>query len=203
MIPLEPFSVFVRGIIAPKGSKKGFVTTSKTGRQFVNIVDDNPKGLRAWEYAIRHVLQGAWPGPPLAGAVFVGLEFSFLRPPSVSAKKRPYPTVAPDGDKIERACWDALKGIAFRDDAQIVSWTGMKQYGEESGVKITIRPLEASYDLPPLSLPTQEPKALLGDGVDALVSLGMSRQEAQRVKAKDRPALIEALRTAGNNERKV
>jgi len=203
MIPPEPFSVFVRGNVSPKGSKKGFVTTSKTGRQFVNIVDDNPKGLRAWEYAIRHVLQGAWPGPPLAGAVFVGLEFSFLRPPSVSAKKRPYPTVAPDGDKIERACWDALKGIAFRDDAQIVAWTGMKQYGEESGVKITIRPLEASYDLPPLSLPTQEPKALLGDGVDALVSLGMSRQEAQRVKAKDRPALIEALRTAGNNERKV
>ena len=55
----------------------------------------------------------------------------------------------------------------------------------------------------PLSHPTREPKALLGDGVDALVSLGMSRQEAQRVKAKDRPALIEALRTAGNNERKV
>ena len=130
---------FVRGIPAPKGSKKGFV--SRSGHAI--IVDSNKKSLRDWESAIRYVLQNGWTGPPHDGAVNVRLDFCLLRPPSVSAKKRPYPIVTPDLDKLARACLDPMTGIVFRDDAQVTDLVLSKSYAEESGVRIVIEPITA------------------------------------------------------------
>ena len=40
------------------------------------------------------------------------------------------PTVVPDGDKLVRAVWDALTGIAYEDDSQVCEWLGEKLYGK-------------------------------------------------------------------------
>ena len=44
-----------------------------------------------------------------------------------------------DGDKLLRNTWDPLTGVIWDDDSQVVTWAGLKQYGEEEGALITIR----------------------------------------------------------------
>lgn len=127
------FSCFVRGIPAPQGSKKGFVSGGH-----VNIVDTNPMKLKDWRTAINFVLQDKWEGPPLEGPVSVTLTFDLPRPVSVSVKKRRLPHVKPDLDKLVRAAFDAMTGICFKDDAQVTSVHASKSYGAETGLQLWI-----------------------------------------------------------------
>ena len=131
---MRSFTCFVRGIPAPQGSKRAF----NVGDRAV-VVDVNPRKLKDWRSAINSVLQDKWEGPPLEGAVSVELHFQLLRPPSVSEKKRPYPSVMPDIDKLARAALDAMTGIVFRDDAQVVRLDATKAYGQESGLQLSAR----------------------------------------------------------------
>ncbi len=127
------FSCFVRGIPAPQGSKRAF----RVGDRAV-VVDANPTKLKDWRSAINFRLQSAWTGPPLEGAVTVRLFFMLLRPASVSEKKRPWPHVKPDIDKLVRAALDAMTGICFKDDAQVTEVFASKDYTEESGLQIHV-----------------------------------------------------------------
>jgi crossover junction endodeoxyribonuclease RusA len=128
-----PFSVFVRGIPAPQGSKRAFV---QKGRAIV--VDDNPKTLKDWRAAVASVLQNQWAGPPIDGAVSVELYFSLLRPKS-APKSRIWHTTRPDVDKLARALLDAMTGIVFRDDSQVTDLVVQKRYWQESGVRVIVQ----------------------------------------------------------------
>jgi len=68
--------------------------------------------------------------------VAVEVWFEFARPQS--AGKRLHPTVKPDIDKTLRAVLDALTGIAYDDDSQVVSVAASKMYGAEAKTKISI-----------------------------------------------------------------
>jgi len=77
------------------------------------------------------------------GAIRIEAVFWMLRPPSVSAKKRPDMTVKPDIDKLARALLDSLTGIAYRDDSQVVKLTVDKRYcdtslNQQPGVAVTV-----------------------------------------------------------------
>ena len=70
----------------------------------------------------------------------------FPIPKSVSKKKADMmragtirPTKKPDSDNIIKAICDALNGIAYYDDAQIVEVTAWKYYSDEPKAEITIR----------------------------------------------------------------
>ena len=56
------------------------------------------------------------------------MTFTLPRPRSVPVHKRPRPKVRPDLDKLVRALLDALQGIAFIDDAQVVRLEAVKEY---------------------------------------------------------------------------
>jgi len=43
-----------------------------------------------------------------------------------------------DGDKLERAVWDCLKGNGFADDGQIVTWSGKKRWAGSTGPGVAI-----------------------------------------------------------------
>lgn len=62
-------------------------------------------------------------GVPIALVV----DFQFARP--ASAQKRVHHTVKPDLDKLIRATKDALKGILYDDDSQVVEVAATKNYG--------------------------------------------------------------------------
>ena len=69
----------------------------------------------------------------------------FMIPKSFSAKKRRmalnreiFPTKKPDGDNIIKTICDAMNGIAYADDKQIVQVTCTKRYAEEPYVHVLI-----------------------------------------------------------------
>lgn len=55
-----------------------------------------------------------------------------------------YPRVRPDVLKLARGVEDALTGVLWRDDAQIVQEELVKEFGEPSRVEIEVRTLDAT-----------------------------------------------------------
>ncbi len=55
-----------------------------------------------------------------------------LRPKSISATKRFFPTVKPDIDNYEKMIFDGLNGLIWEDDAQIVSVDSWKNYSDDA-----------------------------------------------------------------------
>ena len=54
---------------------------------------------------------------------------------------RTLPTKKPDADNVLKIILDALNGVAYEDDRQIVSLAIRKAYGEKPGVRVAIRPI--------------------------------------------------------------
>jgi Holliday junction resolvase RusA-like endonuclease len=82
---------------------------------------------------------------PSSGDVAIGIEFVFARPPShytksgLSSAAKPRPR--PDWDNLAKAVCDALLGIAFVDDSQVVRANVSKRYaarGESPYTRVTI-----------------------------------------------------------------
>lgn len=65
--------------------------------------------------------------PPVEGPVRVLLEFAMAAP---KRGARPWPTTRPDIDKLTRAVLDALTGIAYVDDSQVIALAATKVYGD-------------------------------------------------------------------------
>lgn len=103
-------------------------------RAFNNrIVHNKTKELTAWrnQVALHAVAAGL---RPFDGAVGITLKFFYNRPKTVS---RALPTVPPDLDKQIRSILDALTGVAYKDDGQVVSIQATKEYGLP-GVEIAV-----------------------------------------------------------------
>lgn len=131
---------FVPGIPAPGGSKKGFVNP-KTG--CVVIVDD-AKRNKDWRATVALFASQRF-HEPLTCPVSVEVMFYMPRPKghlrkdgSVRPSAPQYPTVKPDATKLWRSTEDALKGIAWRDDSQVVQQFICKVYGSRPGALIWI-----------------------------------------------------------------
>jgi Holliday junction resolvase RusA-like endonuclease len=134
----------VPGIAAPAGSKKGFYN-AKARR--VVIVDDS-KRSRPWKAQVSEAAAEAMTfngddgtsgyRPLLEGPLHLELIFHVNRPKGHYGSGRnadkvkpgaPWaPTVKPDLLKLARAVEDALSGLVYRDDAQIVVETLQKAY---------------------------------------------------------------------------
>lgn len=138
----DTFRCFVHGIPKPKGSKRAFVVKGRA-------VLTESKEVKSWEYLLMESLGVAmdegdsayvaedcpWDGP-----VEVTLQFHLSRPKS--AKKRGWPHVRPDVDKLCRTVLDALVGAAvLKDDAQVVSLVAEKVYADVPGVSVEVRKL--------------------------------------------------------------
>lgn len=126
--------------------------------------------LKAWTGAIRNAVSlersaaqraGTWPRAMWAGPVLVLARFRLTLPRRLADDLDPEPaTVVPDGDKLERALWDALTGLVWRDDRQVIGWAGLKVYAsplEVPGVSAQVVALEQDEALIPSHVP-----ALLG-----------------------------------------
>ena len=136
---------FVEGIPASQGSKR------HVGR---GILIESSKRVKPWRSDVRIAAQEARGDRlpvPKPGPIYLTLTFWFPRPkshygtgrnadilkPSAPASM----TVKPDIDKLERAILDALTGVLWEDDSQVVHLTATKRYaplGELPGVTITL-----------------------------------------------------------------
>jgi crossover junction endodeoxyribonuclease RusA len=126
---------FVPGIPVAKGSMRAYAIPG--GR--VGMTNDSKK-TKPWQADVKHFASQAWTGPPLPKdvAVDIDLRFWLVRPRSVSAKRRPCPVVKPDVDKLARCILDALTGVCFVDDSQVVALGASKKYSDVPGVDVWI-----------------------------------------------------------------
>jgi Holliday junction resolvase RusA-like endonuclease len=131
----------VHGRPAPAGSKRGFVNP-RTKRV---IITDDSKNSRPWKAQIADGAARAMDGRDLLGGGIVArFTFYVTRPKGHYGARglRPsaplFPTVKPDVLKLARAVEDALAGICYRDDAQIVGEVLVKRYGEPARVEVEL-----------------------------------------------------------------
>lgn len=91
-------------------------------------------GSRPWANAVAWSAKAAGLRP-VDEAVTVTLEFFFARP---KKSKHGFPYRG-DTDKLARNCLDALKGIAYTDDAQVVQLVASKAYAGDKGPGAWVR----------------------------------------------------------------
>jgi Holliday junction resolvase RusA-like endonuclease len=130
----------VPGDAAPQGSKRAFKT--RGGR--IALVESSSK-VKPYRASVAAAAVAA--GVKLIdGPVSVFAVFTFVRPRSHFTGKgalrasAPAAPGKPDLDKLARAVGDALTGLAYRDDAQIMQWHLQKRYGDRAETAIFIHP---------------------------------------------------------------
>lgn len=105
-----------------------------------------PQKTRSWEGVAKLFAMEKMAGrEPLACPVRLSLIITHAVPDSWPLWKQNLalageiePTVKPDADNVEKAVKDALNGVAWLDDCQVVSCTKEKLYGQHPGVRILV-----------------------------------------------------------------
>lgn len=127
--------IWVQGLPIAQGSKNAY---NRGGRI---VLVESAKGLKAWRETVAHVA-GLSKREITRDAVRLQLLFLMPAPKKLVRK---YPTTKPDLDKLARACLDALTGVWYVDDAQVVSLTVEKAYTfGEPGVYLSIGTIDNS-----------------------------------------------------------
>jgi len=147
---MTPIVFFAEGRPQTKGSAKGFGFVRKNGPKAgtigVNITNDNVKA-KGWARIVADAARLAYVGPATEGPVRVEVTFYLPRPKGHSNKRglRPgaprYPIAKErdDTDKLVRCALDALTGIAWVDDSQVVQIAAAKRYADAIEVGASFR----------------------------------------------------------------
>ena len=137
----------VYGDARPAGSKRAF-KHPHTGKI---VVTEMAKGAKPWRADVQAAALEVFRGPLLTGPLAVTFTIYRPRPAghlgtgrnagTVKDSAPAYPTTRPDVLKLARALEDALQGIVYRDDSQIVDEFLHKRYGEPARAEVSITPL--------------------------------------------------------------
>lgn len=142
----------VLGIAQTAGSKRAFPFKRGDGSLGVRVSDDNPNG-RDWKNAVASCAREVYQGELLSVPLAVTMRFYRPRPRGHFHKSgrlckagldSTAPTTRPDVLKLARAAEDALTGVLWRDDAQIVEEHLYKEWGEPARMEIEIQELGLS-----------------------------------------------------------
>ncbi len=134
---------FVPGIPQSQGSKTAF---NRKGGGRPIMIEANAK-TKPWRADVREAgLAAREMGfELLQDCVEVGITFFFPRPKchfnskgALKAKSPSAPKGKPDIDKLARAVLDALTGVCWKDDAQVVRLYVDKLYGDTPGARIEV-----------------------------------------------------------------
>ena len=152
----DSISFFAEGSPATAGSKNGYPFRRKGGGLGVRMVDASGARGKAWRKAVQTQFRMAHPShKPFTGAVWLRVAFLLPRPKchygtgrNADRLKDSAPlahTKKPDATKLLRAVEDALSGLAYADDAQVVRQTVHKMYCDKdaaAGAYISVLAVE-------------------------------------------------------------
>lgn len=140
-------SMFVEGIPSPSGSKKAFAHP-KTRKI---IVMDTAKRKDSWQSIVAMYARKAMTDKEIdmfTGPVRMTIYFTFTRPKShfgtgknaetVKDSAPRFHVVKPDLTKLIRCAEDALTGIVYKDDSQVVQRSSQKYYSDKNGCFIRV-----------------------------------------------------------------
>lgn len=133
-----PIRFFAPGKPQPQGSKN----QDRYGNMFESAADLTVWRKTVWAYARQAMRRN--PPAPADVPLVCEVEFVLYRPKNLPKTKPTPPAVKkPDADKLQRAIGDAMKGVVYTDDSQIVRWVAGKRTaepGEQMGARITVYP---------------------------------------------------------------
>ena len=122
----------VPGPPATKGSTVSFL--ARHGRRIVTRTD-SAIGPR-WARDVGRLARAAGVQViPKDVGVYVNVDYEFTKP---ARTKRDQPCVRPDVDKLARALLDALTGVAYEDDGQVVILLVRKRYGPDTLARVAV-----------------------------------------------------------------
>jgi Holliday junction resolvase RusA-like endonuclease len=140
----------ILGKPAPRGSKRAFPIRRKDGSLGVVVSDETGERGRLWMAMVREAARGALPPNWVvhSGPVKLFVVFHRSRPKAhyttkgaVKPSAPAHPTVKPDLTKLLRALEDALTGIVWRDDSQIIYQAASKEYADVDTTSVFIQVL--------------------------------------------------------------
>lgn len=125
----DPLVFWVAGAPVTQGSKTAY---ERRGGGRPILVEDRADVLVPWRAAVRRRARAAaeeqgWEVVPLRRPVTVSLTFCLPRPRSTRVDT-PCTVGSGDLDKLERAVMDAMTGVVFADDAQVVGVVKGKEW---------------------------------------------------------------------------
>lgn len=120
----------VRGVPKPSPRPRARAFKTKKGTYVGRVYDGGDDD--DWKSLVCIAAREAWGDRPVEmGAALLYVDFIFLRPKSVSVKKRPYHTTKPDLDNLVKSVKDAMTGLVWKDDSQVVTCRSRKEYCEQ------------------------------------------------------------------------
>jgi len=129
-----------------------FVARTVKGRTYV--VPEEDAKLKRWRKVVGAVARGAWADGPYEGrlladcGVTLRLQFCFVQPPSAPRRAYPHTRSSGDLDKLQRAVLDALTGVVYQDDSQVVRVTASKIYRPAGpGVLVAVSATDTTMQL--------------------------------------------------------
>lgn len=134
----------VLGIPQSGGSKRPVRRGGKASGKLM-LIDMNEEKVKPWRNAAKMIAAELMRGrDPYEGPLMLAVEFHMPRPKGhfgvhgVRRSAPSYPTVRPDSTKLLRPLEDALTGILWNDDSQIVEQIIRKRYGDPPRAEIRV-----------------------------------------------------------------
>lgn len=117
-----------------------------SSRPYIRVYD--PPKVKNFKNLLRSLAVNQYSRPPLIGPLSVSLTFYRPVQKSISQAEREQrlsnqlkPVVKPDTDNYIKATLDALNGVLWHDDAQIVKITAEKRYSDHPKIAVSVKPV--------------------------------------------------------------
>ena len=128
----------ISGTAAPKERARARLVQPKGGKPFITMY--TPAETAKYEARVKRLAQGAWGNNPvslrpidLQVTVYVEIPTSWPNwKQDAAARGVVVPTGVPDLDNFVKAISDAMNGVVYRDDGQIVQLDAVKIYAQPS-----------------------------------------------------------------------
>lgn len=135
------FTVF--GIPQTKGSTRMWKAPNM---KFPVITNMNKKN-KPWAQTVSAMAQQhRMEGCPFVGPIHLRLIFRMPIPQSIPKRIPSFMTKRPDLDKMVRSVKDALTGVLYKDDSQVVCVEAHKIYGPEPGVIVRVEQIDLNFE---------------------------------------------------------
>jgi len=137
----------ILGKPVPRGSKRAFPIRRKDGTLGVAVSDNTGESGRLWMAMVREAARSALPADwvPRSGPIKLFIVFQLRRPKAhyttkgaVKPSAPAQPIVKPDLTKLLRAVEDALTGVVWRDDSQIIHQAVTKEYADADMTSVVV-----------------------------------------------------------------
>jgi len=135
---IKSINLWVPGTPATAGSKKPFTFRDKKTGKIRALMAPDSKRQKPWMAKVSVVAMENYKAAPLRGYITLRVDFCFARPKShygsgknhdqVKPSAPRYHTQKPDLDKLLRAAMDAMTGIVWHDDCQIVRYEDVRKF---------------------------------------------------------------------------